>query len=86
MLYARTFKGEVRSDIFEQLEAFSSHSDVAFVSASPELIDNEIATNRAGVCNIVLVRHNEGYDFCTASRYLLLSTLSPVISFDSGKR
>ena len=30
----------------------------------PELIDNEIAMNRLrGVCNIVLVRHNEGYDF-----------------------
>ena len=57
-------KGEVRSDVFEQLEAFGSHGDVAFVSASPELIDNEIAMNRLRkVCNIVLIRHNEGYDF-----------------------
>ena len=56
--------GEVRPDIFAQLQAYRCHSNVAFVSASPQLINNTIAMKKLrDIADIVLVRHNEGYDF-----------------------
>ena len=57
-------KGFVRPDIFEQLTAYRRHGDVAFVSASPALLEkSNIITKLKNVCNVVIVRHNEGYDF-----------------------
>jgi GT2 family glycosyltransferase len=56
--------GEVRPDIFAQLEAYRCYSNVAFVSASPLLIDNTNSMEKLrDISDIVLVRHNEGYDF-----------------------
>ena len=56
--------GEVRPDIFEQLQAYRHHADLAFVSASPALLSySRTMTRLHQLCDIVLVRHNEGYDF-----------------------
>ena len=56
--------GEVRPDIFEQLKEYSNHSDIAFVSASPKLLTNSVAMDRLkNICDFVLIRHNQGYDF-----------------------
>ena len=57
-------QGDVRPDIFEQLKAYKLKSDIAFVSASPKLVDQtEIMKRLHDICETVLVRHNEGYDF-----------------------
>lgn len=56
--------GRIRKDIYDQLCAYQKHSRIAFVSASPELIDRsddlELLKNQ---CDVILVRRNEGYDF-----------------------
>ena len=47
--------GEVRPDIFAQLEAYRCYSNVAFVSASPLLIDNTNSMEKLrDICDIVL--------------------------------
>ena len=93
-------KGDVRPDIIEQLKAYRGHSDVAFVSASTALINQPATINKLQeICDIVLVRHNEGYDFGSwqagifycqeylklASRLILTndSCYGPLHSFDS---
>jgi len=56
--------GEVRPDVLEQLEAYRQHADLAFISAAPDLLNQHAAMARLReVCAVVLVRHNEGYDF-----------------------
>ena len=56
--------GDVRPDIFEQLKAYRSYCDIAFVSASPKLCDRpRLLDKLQDACDVVLVRHNEGYDF-----------------------
>ena len=56
--------GNVRSDIYEQLKSYKTHSDVAFVSASPKLLDQtEMMDKLHDICDVIIVRHNEGYDF-----------------------
>lgn len=56
--------GQVRPDVLEQLRAYRGYADLAFVSAAPELRHRPraMATLRR-LCDVVLVRHNEGYDF-----------------------
>jgi O-antigen biosynthesis protein len=57
-------RGQVRPDVLEQLRAYRAHADLAFVSAAPALRDRpgEMAALRK-LCDVVLVRQNEGYDF-----------------------
>ena len=57
-------KGSVRADIFEQLAEYRRYGDVAFVSASPALLEkSDTITRLKNICDVVIVRHNEGYDF-----------------------
>jgi GT2 family glycosyltransferase len=56
--------GQIRPDVLEQLRAYRRHVDVAFVSASPQLIERQQLINHLhNLCDILLIRHNEGYDF-----------------------
>jgi len=56
--------GSIRADVAEQLRAYRQHADLGFVSASPALLNNSAALAKLQeLCHIVLVRHNEGYDF-----------------------
>ena len=56
--------GALRPDVLEQLRAYRRHADLAFVSAAPALLDQtEAMAALAQLCDIVLVRQNEGYDF-----------------------
>jgi len=57
-------KGKIRPDVLEQLRAYHQHADVAFVSASPELIDrDQLLSKLKRHCDVIIIRHNEGYDF-----------------------
>ena len=82
--------GYVRPDIFEQLKAYKIYGDVAFVSASPKLISKVDAMESLhNICDIVLVRHNEGYDFGSwqagifFSRHLLNKVKHLILTNDS---
>jgi lipopolysaccharide biosynthesis protein len=56
--------GQIRPDVLEQLRAYRRHADVAFVSASPQLIERQQLINHLqNLCDVLLIRHNEGYDF-----------------------
>jgi lipopolysaccharide biosynthesis protein len=56
--------GALRPDVLEQLRAYRRHADLAFVSAAPALLDQtEAMAALAQLCDVVLVRQNEGYDF-----------------------
>jgi O-antigen biosynthesis protein len=56
--------GRLRADILPLLKAYGRHADVVFVAATPAL-RNQPHVLRAlqRVCAVVLVRHNQGYDF-----------------------
>ncbi|MEB3202586.1 MAG: rhamnan synthesis F family protein, partial [Synechococcus sp.] len=57
-------QGLVRPDVLEQLRAYRAHSDLVFVSAAPALLEQPAAMAQLReLCEVVLVRHNEGYDF-----------------------
>lgn len=57
-------QGEVRPDVLEQLRAYRPHADLVFVSAAPALLEHQSTMARLrDLCEVVLVRHNEGYDF-----------------------
>lgn len=57
-------QGLVRADVFEQLRAYRAHADLVFVSAAPALLEQPAAMAQLReLCAVVLVRHNEGYDF-----------------------
>jgi len=57
-------QGEVRADVFEQLRAYRVHADVVFVSAASALLQRRpLLAQLRELCAVVLVRHNEGYDF-----------------------
>jgi len=56
--------GQVRPDVLEQLRAYRPHADLVFVSAAPALLEQTAAMAQLrDLCAVVLVRHNEGYDF-----------------------
>ncbi len=56
--------GQLRPDVLEQLRAYRRHADIAFVSASPQLLSHSKLISRLQkLCDVVLIRHNEGYDF-----------------------
>ncbi|MEB3354174.1 MAG: rhamnan synthesis F family protein [Cyanobacteriota bacterium] len=57
-------EGDIRADVFEQLRAYQSHVDLVFVSAAPTLLErSRLMAQLRELCAVVLVRHNEGYDF-----------------------
>jgi GT2 family glycosyltransferase len=57
-------EGRVRPDVLEQLRAYRRYADVAFVSASPQLIERQqLIDHLQNLCDVLLIRHNEGYDF-----------------------
>jgi GT2 family glycosyltransferase len=57
-------EGDIRADVFEQLRAYQSHADLVFVSAAPTLLERRpLMAQLRELCAVVLVRHNEGYDF-----------------------
>jgi O-antigen biosynthesis protein len=57
-------QGLVRPDVLEQLRAYRSHADLVFVSAAPALLEQRAAMGQLQqLCEVVLVRENEGYDF-----------------------
>jgi GT2 family glycosyltransferase len=57
-------QGLVRPDVLEQLRAYRSHADLVFVSAAPVLLEQRAAMGQLRqLCEVVLVRENEGYDF-----------------------
>ncbi|CAK6687778.1 hypothetical protein OGCDGJMD_00290 [Cyanobium usitatum str. Tous] len=57
-------QGLVRPDVLEQLRAYRSHADLVFVSAAPALLEQGAAMAQLReLCEVVLVRENEGYDF-----------------------
>jgi O-antigen biosynthesis protein len=56
--------GDVREDVLEQLRQYQRHVDLAFVSACPGLLHHENSMQRLRkICDVVLIRENEGYDF-----------------------
>jgi glycosyltransferase involved in cell wall biosynthesis len=56
--------GQLRPDVLEQLRAYRPHADLVFVSAAPALLEQTAAMAQLrDLCAVVLVRHNEGYDF-----------------------
>ncbi|MFO8239156.1 MAG: rhamnan synthesis F family protein [Prochlorococcaceae cyanobacterium] len=56
--------GQIRPDVIEQLRAYRRHADLGFVSAAPALLHQPSAMDSLReLCDVVLVRHNEGYDF-----------------------
>ena len=57
-------KGNVRPDVLEQLRQYGRYCQVAFVSASAPLAsDLETLVQLQVLCDVVLIRENEGYDF-----------------------
>lgn len=56
--------GCIREDIIDQLRAYRDHTRLAFVSAAPELVDRpkDLEVLKS-LCDVVVVRRNEGYDF-----------------------
>jgi len=56
--------GRIRPDILEQLRGYQRHAHLAFVSAAPALLNQPaVIDSLHDLCDIVLVRQNEGYDF-----------------------
>ena len=59
-------QGLVRPDVLEQLRAYRAHADLVFVSAAPALLEQGAAMAQLReLCEVVLVRENEGYDFAS---------------------
>lgn len=57
-------QGRVRPDVLEQLRQYGNHCQVAVVSASPALAsDSETLAVLQSLCDVLLIRDNEGYDF-----------------------
>lgn len=65
LIYVHWDRGaQVRPDVLEQLRAYRPHADLVFVSAAPGLLEQTAAMAQLReLCAVVLVRHNEGYDF-----------------------
>lgn len=57
-------QGELRPDLLEQLHQYRRHCQVAFVSACPALAaDREALSCLKTLCDVLLIRENEGHDF-----------------------
>lgn len=57
-------RGRVRPDLLPLLESYREHGDVVFISASPRLRWRWRTMGRLRqVCQAILIRRNEGYDF-----------------------
>ncbi|MCP9928008.1 rhamnan synthesis F family protein [Cyanobium sp. CH-040] len=65
LIYAHwDLQGELRPDLLEQLRQYGQRCRVAFVSACPGLAADAQALSRLRpLCEVVLIRENEGHDF-----------------------
>ncbi len=56
--------GDLRSDILPLLKAYRNYADIVFIGATPGLLKKSRALRLLqGVCDVVLLRRNAGYDF-----------------------